>query len=89
MVEYFGEQLNGFVFTANGWVQSYGSRCVKPPLLFGDVSRRKPMTLEWARYAQSLTNLRSKGMLTGPVTILEWSFVRDDLPRLKSVFSWH
>jgi 5-methyltetrahydropteroyltriglutamate--homocysteine methyltransferase len=86
MVEYFGEQLNGFVFTANGWVQSYGSRCVKPPVLFGDVSRRKPMTLEWARYAQSLTNLPVKGMLTGPVTILEWSFVRDDLPRPEVCF---
>lgn len=86
MVEYFGEQLNGFVFTANGWVQSYGSRCVKPPVLFGDVSRRKPMTLEWARYANSLTNLPVKGMLTGPVTILEWSFVRDDLPRPEVCF---
>jgi len=86
MVEYFGEQLNGFVFTANGWVQSYGSRCVKPPVLFGDVSRRRPMTLEWARYAQSLTNLPVKGMLTGPVTILEWSFVRDDLPRSEVCF---
>ena len=86
MVEYFGEQLKGFVFTVNGWVQSYGSRCVKPPVLFGDVSRRKPMTLEWARYAQSLTNLPVKGMLTGPVTILEWSFVRDDLPRREVCF---
>jgi 5-methyltetrahydropteroyltriglutamate--homocysteine methyltransferase len=86
MVEYFGEQLNGFVFTANGWVQSYGSRCVKPPVLFGDVSRQKPMTLEWARYAQSLTHRPVKSMLTGPVTILEWSFVRDDLPRPEVCF---
>jgi 5-methyltetrahydropteroyltriglutamate--homocysteine methyltransferase len=86
MVEYFGEQLNGFVFTANGWVQSYGSRCVKPPVLFGDVSRQKPMTLEWARYAQSLTPRPVKSMLTGPVTILEWSFVRDDLPRPEVCF---
>ena len=81
MVEYFGEQLNGFVFTANGWVQSYGSRCVKPPVLFGDVSRPKPITTDWAQYAQSLTKLPVKGMLTGPVTMLEWSFVRDDLPK--------
>jgi 5-methyltetrahydropteroyltriglutamate--homocysteine methyltransferase len=86
MVEYFGEQLNGFVFTANGWVQSYGSRFVKPPVLFGDVSRRKPMTVEWARYAQSLTVRPVKGMLTGPVTIVEWSFVRDDLPRPEVCF---
>ena len=81
MVEYFGEQLRGFAFTGNGWVQSYGSRCVKPPLLFGDVSRTSPMTTAWARYAQSLTELPVKGMLTGPVTLLEWSFVRDDLPK--------
>ena len=81
MVEYFGEQLNGFAFTANGWVQSYGSRCVKPPILFGDVSRPGPMTVAWARYAQSLTECPVKGMLTGPVTILQWSFVRDDQPR--------
>jgi 5-methyltetrahydropteroyltriglutamate--homocysteine methyltransferase len=81
MVEYFGEQLEGFAFTANGWVQSYGSRCVKPPILFGDVSRPKPMTVEWARYAQSLTDKIVKGMLTGPITILQWSFVRDDQPR--------
>ena len=81
MVEYFGEQLHGFAFTGNGWVQSYGSRCVKPPLLFGDVSRTSPMTTVWARYAQSLTELPVKGMLTGPVTLLEWSFVRDDLPK--------
>ncbi|WP_394952505.1 5-methyltetrahydropteroyltriglutamate--homocysteine S-methyltransferase [uncultured Helicobacter sp.] len=81
MVEYFGEQLEGFVFSQNGWVQSYGSRCVKPPIIFGDVARPKAMTLEWIQYAQSLTNKIMKGMLTGPVTILNWSFVRDDLPR--------
>ncbi len=78
MVEYFGEQLEGFAFTEFGWVQSYGSRCVKPPILFGDVWRPKPMTVEWIRYAQSLTEKPVKGMLTGPVTILNWSFVRDD-----------
>ena len=81
MVEYFGEQLQGFAFTRFGWVQSYGSRCVKPPILFGDVSRPAPMTVEWSRYAQSLTDKPVKGMLTGPVTILNWSFVRDDQPR--------
>ncbi len=81
MVEYFGEQLAGFAFTRNGWVQSYGSRCVKPPIIYGDVSRPAPMTVEWARYAQSLTQKPMKGMLTGPVTILQWSFVRDDQPR--------
>jgi 5-methyltetrahydropteroyltriglutamate--homocysteine methyltransferase len=81
MVEYFGEQLAGFAFTQHGWVQSYGSRCVKPPIIFGDVSRPKPMTIEWASYAQSLTEKVMKGMLTGPITILQWSFVRDDQPR--------
>ncbi|UTA48105.1 5-methyltetrahydropteroyltriglutamate--homocysteine S-methyltransferase [Simiduia sp. 21SJ11W-1] len=81
MVEYFGEQLEGFVFTQCGWVQSYGSRCVKPPIIVGDVARAQPITVEWARYAQSLTNKPVKGMLTGPVTILCWSFVRDDQPR--------
>jgi 5-methyltetrahydropteroyltriglutamate--homocysteine methyltransferase len=81
MVEYFGEQLNGFAFTEHGWVQSYGSRCVKPPIIFGDVSRRGPMTVAWSRFAQSLTPKPVKGMLTGPVTILQWSFVRDDQPR--------
>jgi 5-methyltetrahydropteroyltriglutamate--homocysteine methyltransferase len=81
MVEYFGEQLNGFAFTGNGWVQSYGSRCVKPPIIFGDVSRPKPMTVEWAKYAQGITGKVVKGMLTGPITILQWSFVRDDQPR--------
>ena len=81
MVEYFGEQLEGFTFTKNGWVQSYGSRCVKPPIIFGDVSRPTPMTVKWSAYAQSLTKLPMKGMLTGPITILQWSFVRDDQPR--------
>lgn len=81
MVEYFGELLEGFVFTRNGWVQSYGSRCVKPPVIFGDVERTAPMTVKWTRYAQSLTDKIVKGMLTGPVTILQWSFVRDDQPR--------
>lgn len=81
MVEYFGEQLEGFVFSQNGWVQSYGSRCVKPPIIFGDVWRPRAMTLEWIQYAQSLTKKIMKGMLTGPVTILNWSFVRDDLSR--------
>jgi 5-methyltetrahydropteroyltriglutamate--homocysteine methyltransferase len=81
MVEYFGEQLDGFTFTGNGWVQSYGSRCVKPPVIFGDISRPNPMTVEWSAYAQSLTDKPMKGMLTGPVTILQWSFVRDDQPR--------
>ena len=81
MVEYFGEQLDGFAFTKNGWVQSYGSRCVKPPVIYGDVARPRPMTVEWSAYAQSLTQRPMKGMLTGPVTILQWSFVRDDQPR--------
>ncbi|ROH99969.1 5-methyltetrahydropteroyltriglutamate--homocysteine S-methyltransferase [Chryseobacterium daecheongense] len=81
MVEYFGEQLEGFAFTQNGWVQSYGSRCVKPPVIFGDVHRPNPMTVYWSKYAQSLTQQWVKGMLTGPVTILQWSFVRDDQPR--------
>ena len=81
MVEYFGEQLAGFSFTSNGWVQSYGSRCVKPPIIYGDVSRPKPMTVHWASFAQSLTKKWVKGMLTGPVTILQWSFVRNDQPR--------
>ena len=81
MVEYFGEQLKGFIFTKFGWVQSYGSRCVKPPIIFGDITRTKPMTVFWSKYAQSLTKKIVKGMLTGPVTILQWSFVRDDQPR--------
>lgn len=81
MVEYFGEQLAGFTFSKNGWVQSYGSRCVKPPIIFGDVSRPAPMTVRWSKFAASLTSRPMKGMLTGPVTILQWSFVRDDQPR--------
>tara|TARA_A100001015_G_scaffold320116_1_gene445372 strand:- start:1180 stop:3492 length:2313 start_codon:yes stop_codon:yes gene_type:complete len=86
MVEYFGEQLDGFTFTEFGWVQSYGSRCVKPPIIYGDVSRPKPMTVNWSTYAQSLTEKPMKGMLTGPVTILQWSFVRDDQPRKDTTF---
>lgn len=81
MVEYFGELLDGFAFTKFGWVQSYGSRCVKPPIIYGDVVRPVPMTVRWSQYAQSLTNKVMKGMLTGPVTILQWSFVRNDIPR--------
>ncbi len=81
MVQYFGEQLSGFAFTRYGWVQSYGSRCVRPPIIYGDVARPAPMTLRWSAYAQSLTTRPVKGMLTGPVTILNWSFVRDDQPR--------
>lgn len=81
MVEYFGEQLSGFAFSQYGWVQSYGSRCVKPPIIFGDVSRPTPMTVEWSKYAQEQTDKIMKGMLTGPITILQWSFVRDDQPR--------
>ena len=81
MVEYFGEQLEGFIATKNGWVQSYGSRCVKPPIIFGDILRKGPMTVKWTKYAQSCTEKLMKGMLTGPVTILQWSFVRDDQPR--------
>ena len=86
MVEYFGEQLDGYAFSQFGWVQSYGSRCVKPPVLFGDISRPKAMTVEWIKYAQSLTSKPMKGMLTGPVTILNWSFVRDDQPRSVSCY---
>jgi 5-methyltetrahydropteroyltriglutamate--homocysteine methyltransferase len=81
MVEYFGEQLKGYVFSENGWVQSYGSRCVKPPIIYGDIERTSPMTVAWTTLAQSLTKKHMKGMLTGPVTILQWSFVRDDQPR--------
>ncbi len=81
MVEYFGEKLEGFFFTKNGWVQSYGSRCVKPPVIFGDVSRPNPMTVRWSGFAQAQTKRPVKGMLTGPITILQWSFVRDDQPR--------
>ncbi len=86
MVEYFGEQLDGFCFTENGWVQSYGSRCVKPPVIYGDVSRPAPMTIDWITYAQSLTSKPVKGMLTGPITILCWSFVRDDIDRSEVAF---
>jgi 5-methyltetrahydropteroyltriglutamate--homocysteine methyltransferase len=81
MVEYFGEQLAGYTFSQNGWVQSYGSRCVKPPIIFGDVARPQAMTVEWTTYAQKLTKRPMKGMLTGPITMLQWSFVRDDQPR--------
>jgi len=81
MVEYFGERLEGYASTRNGWVQSYGTRCVKPPIIFGDIARPKPMTVDWITYAQSLTPKPVKGMLTGPITMLEWSFVRDDQPR--------
>jgi 5-methyltetrahydropteroyltriglutamate--homocysteine methyltransferase len=84
MVEYFGEQLSGFAFTENGWVQSYGSRCVKPPILFGDVEREQPMTVRWSKFAQDQTKKPMKGMLTGPITILQWSFVRNDQPRAES-----
>src|SRR5699024_7798242 len=81
MVQYFAEQLDGFTATVHGWVQSYGSRCVRPPILYGDVHRSHPLTVEWASYAQSLTAKPVKGMLTGPVTMLAWSFVREDQPR--------
>src|SRR6059036_875755 len=84
MVEYFGEQLEGFAFTEHGWVQSYGSRYVKPPIIYGDVARPQPMTVRWSRYAQSRSAQPVKGMLTGPVTILQWSFVRDDQPRAET-----
>ncbi|KAI9137408.1 5-methyltetrahydropteroyltriglutamate--homocysteine methyltransferase [Paraphysoderma sedebokerense] len=86
MVEYFGENLSGYVFSSNGWVQSYGSRCVKPPIIFGDVSRPKPMTVETSVFAQSVTTKPMKGMLTGPITMLQWSFVRDDQPRSETAF---
>jgi 5-methyltetrahydropteroyltriglutamate--homocysteine methyltransferase len=81
MVQYFGERLDGYAFTRHGWVQSYGSRCVAPPVIWGDVSRPAPMTVRWSAYARSLTDRPVKGMLTGPVTMLQWSFVRDDVPR--------
>lgn len=86
MVEYFGQLLEGVAFTQNGWVQSYGSRCVKPPILYGDVRRPRPMTVEWSTYAQSLTDKPVKGMLTGPITILQWSFVREDQPRRDTAY---
>lgn len=83
MVEYFGENLNGFMFTQHGWVQSYGSRCVKPPIIFGDISRPQPITIQWINYAQSLTNKPVKGILTGPITIMNWSFIREDIQKEK------
>ncbi len=86
MVEYFGEQLDGFTFTRFGWVQSYGTRCVKPPIIFGDVSRPEAMTVYWSKFAQTVTDRPMKGMLTGPITILQWSFVRDDQPRKDTTF---
>ncbi|GGG93631.1 5-methyltetrahydropteroyltriglutamate--homocysteine S-methyltransferase [Silvibacterium dinghuense] len=86
MVEHFAEFLEGFAFTRNGWVQSYGSRCVKPPVIYGDVSRPQPMTVRWTEYARSLTERPIKGMLTGPITILQWSFVRDDIPRSQTTW---
>jgi 5-methyltetrahydropteroyltriglutamate--homocysteine methyltransferase len=86
MVEYFAEFLKGFAFTENGWVQSYGSRCVKPPIIFGDVSRPQPMTVKWTSFARSLTSRPMKGMLTGPITILQWSFVRNDIPRQQTAW---
>ena len=79
MVEYFGESLSGYLFTEKAWVQSYGTRCLKPPIIWGDVSRKKPITVEWSVYAQSLTDKPVKGMLTGPVTIFNWSFPREDI----------
>jgi 5-methyltetrahydropteroyltriglutamate--homocysteine methyltransferase len=82
LVEYFGQHLKGFCFTENGWVQSYGSRCVKPPIVYGDVSRPSPITVEWMIYARSLTERPLKGILAGPVTMTSWSFLRDDLPRV-------
>jgi 5-methyltetrahydropteroyltriglutamate--homocysteine methyltransferase len=86
MVEHFAEFLDGFAFTKNGWVQSYGSRCVKPPVIFGDVARPRPMTVQWTEYARSLTTRPMKGMLTGPITILQWSFVRNDIPRKETAW---
>lgn len=86
MVEYFGECLDGYIFTEKAWVQSYGTRCVKPPVVWGDISRAKPMTVKWSKYAQSLTKKPMKGMLTGPVTILNWSFPREDISLKESAF---
>lgn len=86
MVEYFGEQLEGYIFTQFGWVQSFGTRCVKPPIIYGDVERKSPMTVNWIKYAQSLTDQPVKGMLTGPVTMLQWSFVRDDQPKSETAY---
>lgn len=86
MVEYFGECLDGYIFTEKAWVQSYGTRCVKPPIVWGDISRAKPMTVKWSTYAQSLTDKPVKGMLTGPVTILNWSFPREDISLKESAY---
>lgn len=86
MVEYFGECLDGYLFTEKAWVQSYGTRCVKPPIVWGDISRAKSMTVKWSKYAQSLTDKPMKGMLTGPVTILNWSFPREDLSLKESAY---
>ena len=86
MVEYFGECLDGYIFTEKAWVQSYGTRCVKPPVVWGDISRAKPMTVKWSVYAQSLTKKPMKGMLTGPVTILNWSFPREDISLKESAY---
>ncbi|MGN0613978.1 MAG: 5-methyltetrahydropteroyltriglutamate--homocysteine S-methyltransferase, partial [Porcipelethomonas sp.] len=86
MVEYFGECLDGYIFTEKAWVQSYGTRCVKPPVIWGDISRAKPMTVKWSAYAQSLTDKPMKGMLTGPVTILNWSFPREDISLKESAY---
>ena len=85
MVEYFGQHLSGYLFTKNAWVQSYGTRCVKPPIIWGDVKRLHPITVKWSKYAQSQTKKLVKGMLTGPVTILNWSFPREDIRDRKSV----
>ena len=85
MVEYFGEALGGFLFTEKGWVQSYGTRCVKPPVIWGDVYRKSPITVAWSVYAQSLTKKIMKGMLSGPVTILNWSFPREDISIRESI----
>ena len=85
MVEYFGQHLEGYLFTEKAWVQSYGTRCVKPPVIWGDISRAHPITVDWSVYAQSITDKPLKGMLTGPVTILNWSFPREDIPIKQSV----
>ena len=86
MVEYFGQQMHGYAFTVNGWVQSYGSRCVRPPIIYGDVCRETPMTLDYTRYAASLTSKPMKGMLTGPVTMVNWSFYRRDISKKQVVY---
>ncbi len=86
MVEYFASYLTGYAFSANGWVQSYGTRCVKPPIIYGDIKRKQAMTVTWSRYAQSLSQKPVKGMLTGPITMLQWSFVREDQPRSTTAY---